>query len=71
MGHGPIAKAFVVVILGGMGSIPGAVMGGYLLGLLESLGAGYISSDFADLFSFLVLVVVLYFKPTGFFGEKQ
>jgi len=71
MGHTPIAKAFVVVILGGMGSIPGAVLGGYLLGLLESLGAGYISSDFADLFSFLVLVIVLYFRPTGFFGEKQ
>ena len=71
MGQAHIGKAFVVVIVGGMGSIPGALLGGYILGMLESLGAGYISSHFSDLFAFIILVIFLYFKPTGIFGEKQ
>lgn len=70
MGHEQIGKAFVVVILGGMGSIPGAMLGGYLLGMLESLGAGYVSSHFADVFAYLACVIFLFFKPSGFFGDK-
>ena len=70
MGHEQIGKAFVVVILGGMGSIPGAMLGGYLLGMLESMGAGYVSSHFADVFAYLACVIFLFFKPQGFFGDK-
>lgn len=70
MGMVPILKAFVVIVLGGMGSIHGAVLGSYVLGIAESLGSGYIASDYGDLFAFGTLVVVLIFKPTGFFGRQ-
>ena len=70
MGSLPLIKAFVVIILGGMGSLPGAVIGGYLLGLIESLAGGYLSMIYADLFAFAVLVIVLTIKPTGLFGKK-
>lgn len=70
MGGLPLIKAFVVIILGGMGSLPGAVIGGYLLGLIESLAGGYISMVYADLFAFSVLVIVLAIRPTGLFGKK-
>ncbi len=69
MGSMPLIKAFVVIILGGMGSLPGAVIGGYLLGLVESLAGGYISMIYADLFAFAVLVIVLAIKPTGLLGK--
>jgi branched-chain amino acid transport system permease protein len=71
MGNLPLIKAFVVVILGGMGSLPGAVLGGYLLGLIESLAGGYLSAFYADLFAFAVLVIVLAIKPTGLFGKRM
>lgn len=71
MGSLPLIKAFVVIILGGMGSLPGAVVGGYLLGLIESLAGGYLSMIYADLFAFALLVVVLAIKPTGLFGKKM
>jgi branched-chain amino acid transport system permease protein len=63
-------KAFTAAVLGGVGNIPGAMMGGILLGLVESLGAAYISSEFKDGFAFLILIFVLIFRPTGLFGEK-
>jgi len=69
MGTVPILKAFVVIILGGMGSIPGAILGGYLLGVVESLGAGYMSSKYMDLYAFVVLVLVLSFRPQGLMGK--
>jgi len=69
MGSLPLIKAFVVIILGGMGSLPGAVFGGYLLGLIESLAGGYLSMFWADLLAFAVLVIVLTIKPTGLFGK--
>ncbi|TKD71295.1 branched-chain amino acid ABC transporter permease [Pseudalkalibacillus hwajinpoensis] len=69
MGNLVIMKAFVIIIIGGMGSIPGAIIGGYLLGLTESIGATYISSDYKDVIAFLLLVVILTAKPTGLFTK--
>lgn len=63
-------KAFVIVILGGLGSIPGAIIGGYILGLIEALGGGYISADYKDVFAFGALILILAFKPTGLFGKE-
>lgn len=64
-------KAFTAAVLGGIGNIPGAMLGGILLGLVESLGAAYISSEFKDGFAFLILILVLIFRPTGLLGEKK
>lgn len=66
----PGIKAFVAAVFGGIGSIPGAMIGGILLGLIESLSRAYISSEMADAIVFLVLIVVLVVKPTGIFGKK-
>ncbi|MDZ4165582.1 MAG: branched-chain amino acid ABC transporter permease LivH [Smithellaceae bacterium] len=62
-------KAFTTAVLGGIGSIPGAVLGGLVLGWTESFATGYISSDYEDVFSFVLLVVILIFKPTGLLGK--
>lgn len=71
-------KAFTAAVLGGIGNLAGAMLGGLLLGLIESIGAGYISdltggvfgSNYQDVFAFLVLVLVLVFRPTGLMGER-
>lgn len=63
-------KAFVIVILGGLGSIPGAIVGGLILGLIESLGGGYLSAAYKDVFAFGALVLILAVKPTGLFGKE-
>lgn len=70
MGYVAGIKAFTAAVLGGIGNIPGAMLGGLLLGLLEALGAGYISSEYKDVFAFAILVLVLIFKPTGLLGER-
>ena len=62
-------KAFVAAVLGGIGSIPGAMLGGLLIGIAESLTKGYISSQLADAVLFGILLIVLLVKPTGFFGR--
>lgn len=64
-------KGFGAVVLGGLGSFPGAVIGGLILGAIESLGAGLISSGYKDAFALLVLMAVLFFKPSGIFGDKE
>jgi len=61
-------KGFAAAILGGLGSFPGAVVGGLLLGLLESLGAGYVSSAYKDVLAFVLILVVLFFRPDGILG---
>ncbi|PLT35569.1 branched-chain amino acid ABC transporter permease [Bacillus sp. V5-8f] len=70
MGHLVILKAFVIIILGGMGSIPGAILGGYILGFSESLGATYVSNDYKDIIAFVLLVIILSVKPTGLFAKE-
>ncbi len=72
-------KAFTAAVLGGIGNLGGAVLGGLLLGLIEALGSGYVAdltngvfgSHYQDVFSFIVLVVVLIFRPSGLLGERQ
>ena len=66
----PGIKAFVAAVFGGIGSIPGAMVGGILLGVIEILGKAYISSQLADAIVFAVLIVVLLVKPTGLFGKN-
>lgn len=63
-------KAFVIVILGGLGSIPGAIVGGLILGLIEAIGGGYLSAAYKDVFGFGALVLILSLKPTGLFGKE-
>ncbi len=69
MGHLVILKAFVVVIIGGMGSIPGAIVGGLILGISESLGATYISNDYKDMIAFLLLIIIMTARPKGLFAK--
>lgn len=69
MGHIVILKAFVVVIIGGMGSVPGAIIGGLILGITESLGATYISNDYKDMIAFLLLIIIMTMRPKGLFAK--
>lgn len=71
MGYMPGLKAFVAAVLGGIGSIPGAMVGGVILGIAETLTKGFISSQYADAISFSILIVILLVKPTGIFGKKR
>ncbi|MET0509392.1 MAG: branched-chain amino acid ABC transporter permease [Burkholderiaceae bacterium] len=78
MGFVPGLKAFTAAVLGGIGNIAGAMVGGILLGVIESLGAGYIGdltggffgSHYQDIFAFAVLIIVLLFRPSGIMGER-
>jgi branched-chain amino acid transport system permease protein len=63
-----IVKCFVIVVLGGLGSIPGAIAGGVLLGVVESLGAVYVSSTYKDGIGFVIFLAVLLYRPAGLFG---
>lgn len=64
-------KAFVAAVLGGIGSIPGAVLGSYLLGFVESFGAGYLSSSYEDVYAFLFLIICLIYRPNGLLGRNM
>ncbi|MFY8019335.1 MAG: branched-chain amino acid ABC transporter permease, partial [Inhella sp.] len=78
MGFMPGLKAFVAAVLGGIGNLAGAVVGGILLGLIEAIGAGYLGeltggvlgSHYADIFAFIALILVLTLRPSGLLGER-
>jgi branched-chain amino acid transport system permease protein len=63
-----IVKSFVIVVLGGLGSVPGAIAGGILLGLVESLGAVYVSTTYKDGLGYIIFLLVLLYRPSGIFG---
>ena len=71
LGALPGIKAFVAAVLGGIGSIPGAILGGIVLGIIESLAKAYISTELADAISFLMLVIVLLIRPAGIMGKLK
>ena len=64
-------KAFTAAVLGGIGSIPGAMFGGLVLGCCESFASGYISSDYEDMFAFAILILILIFRPSGLLGKAR
>ncbi len=70
MGYTAGLKAFTAAVLGGIGSIPGAMLGGITLGLIENFGASYLSSAYKDAFAFLVLIITLIIRPSGLLGPK-
>jgi branched-chain amino acid transport system permease protein len=70
MGHGPLLKMFVVVIVGGLGSVPGTILAGLLLGLIDSFVATLFDSVVAAIVGFVMIIVVLIIRPTGFFGHE-
>ena len=71
MGIIPGLKSFVAAVLGGIGSIPGAMVGGLLLGIVETLVSGYVSSTYRDAIAFVILIAILIYRPTGLFGTAQ
>jgi len=70
MGFVPGIKAFAAAVLGGIGSITGAMLGGLIIGMTEIFSAAYISGEYKDVFAFIILIAVLYFMPTGLLGEN-
>lgn len=64
-------KAFAAAVLGGIGSIPGAMLGEFVMGIVETLGASYISAGYRDAFAFAILIIVLIFRPAGILGKKE
>jgi branched-chain amino acid transport system permease protein len=70
MGYVPGLKAFTAAVLGGVGNIPGAMLGGIIIGLLETFGAAYISGEWKDAIAFIILITVIVVRPTGLLGER-
>jgi branched-chain amino acid transport system permease protein len=71
MGNLAALKAFAIVILGGLGNIKGATIGGFILAFAEEIGAGYVSSGYRDAMGFLLIIIVLLFRPTGLFARAE
>jgi len=71
MGDLAALKSFAIVILGGLGNVVGATIGGFILAFMEELGAGYISSGYRDAMGFLLIILILMFRPTGLFAQKE
>ena len=70
-GFVPGVKAFTAAVLGGIGSLPGAVLGGLMIGLIEAMWGGYVSSDYKDVAAFSILAVTLIFRPSGLLGRPE
>jgi branched-chain amino acid transport system permease protein len=70
MGGGAVIKAFIIVIMGGLGNVMGAIIGGMLLGVVEGFVSGFVSSDYSEAIGFFIVIAVLLFKPQGLFGRK-
>jgi branched-chain amino acid transport system permease protein len=70
MGYVPGLKAFTAAVLGGVGNIPGAMVGGFIIGLLETFGAAYVSGAWKDAIAFIILITVIVARPTGLLGER-
>ena len=70
MGFTGTMKAFTAAVIGGIGSLTGAMVGGFVLGVIEALASGYISSAYRDAISFFLLILMLLFKPSGLFGSQ-
>jgi branched-chain amino acid transport system permease protein len=71
MGSAPMLKSFVIVIFGGLGSVPGAIVGGLVIGLTETLTGSYISYGFKDVFTFLIMIGMLLLRPQGLLGARR
>ncbi|RYE97287.1 MAG: branched-chain amino acid ABC transporter permease, partial [Oxalobacteraceae bacterium] len=71
MGDLSSLKAFAIVILGGLGNLGGAAIGGFALALIEEFGAGYVSTAYRDALGFLVILFVMVFRPSGLFSAKE
>lgn len=71
MGAAPMLKSFVIVIFGGLGSVPGAIAGGLVIGMTETLAGSYISYGFKDVFTFLIMIAVLLLRPQGLLGGRR
>ena len=71
MGNLAALKAFAIVIMGGLGNFWGAAIGGFILAFVEEFGAGYISSGYRDAMGFLLIILVLLYRPTGLFSQKE
>jgi branched-chain amino acid transport system permease protein len=71
MGMMPVVKAFIIIMLGGLGSVIGAVAGGLILGIVESFGATYLGATFQNMIGFIILMSLLIFKPLGLFGYHE
>jgi branched-chain amino acid transport system permease protein len=71
MGFSPLLKAFAMIIIGGMGSIPGAIIGGFLIGIIETSSVAFFSAEYADIFAFGALVVTLMIRPRGLMGKLE
>ncbi|NGM86572.1 branched-chain amino acid ABC transporter permease [Parapusillimonas sp. SGNA-6] len=67
----PAIKSYVIVVIGGMGSIPGSIIAALILGVLESFGAVYLSYDYRDTYGLVLLILILLFRPQGLFGERS
>jgi branched-chain amino acid transport system permease protein len=63
-------KGFEIIVIGGLGSIPGALVAGVLLGVVESLGAAFVAAPYQNAYGFLLVILVLLVRPTGLFGER-
>jgi len=71
MGFNITVKAFAAVVLGGLGSVPGAIVGGFLIGIAENLGVWFIPSVWKDTIAYGILILMLFFRPSGIFGKKE